>query len=87
MQKVVIKEIHDNNYILVNKNEKYIKNIEFVSEYKPKVNDIIYLSEEILNEINLFLFTELNNHSNINEKDLIKIISGENEYYFIRQYG
>ena len=37
MKKVVIKEIYDNDYILINKNETYIKNIEFVSKYKSKV--------------------------------------------------
>lgn len=87
MQKIIIKEIHDNDYILINKNGTYIKNIEFVSAYKPKVNDVVYLSDEILNEVNLFSFTELNSYSNIKENDLIKIISDKNEYYFIRQYG
>ena len=46
MKKVVIKEINNYDYTLVDSNNKvYIKNIEFYSEYKPVVGDIIYLED------------------------------------------
>ena len=86
--KVTISKIEDYNNTLIDSNNKvYIKNIEFICDYQPKINDIIYLKEDILNERNLFSFTEINNENNIKEEDLIKVVSENNEYYYIRQYG
>lgn len=88
MKKVIIKEIEGYNYTLIDSNNKeYIKNIEFICNYKPKVNDIIYLRDDILEEVNLFSFTEIYNENNIREKDLIKIVSEDKNYYYVRQYG
>ena len=88
MKKVIIKEIKGFNYKLIDeiKNQEYLKNIEFLGSYKPKVNDIIYISDDILNEINSFTFQEITNLNDLDEMNLIKIISNK-EYYLKRIYG
>ena len=88
MKKVVIKEINEFNYKLVDEinKQEYIKNIEFLGSYIPKVNDIIYISDEILKEINLFTFREITNLDEVKESELIKIVS-DKEYYLKRIYG
>ncbi len=49
MQKLIIQEINNYEYTLINEKEKKIQlNIEFYSKYKPKVNDIIYIDDSIL---------------------------------------
>ena len=88
MKKVVIKEIKEFNYKLVDEinDQKYIKNLEFLGSYIPKVNDIIYIPDEILKEINLFTFREITKLDEVNESELIKIVS-DKEYYLKRIYG
>ena len=54
---------------------------------KPKENDIIYLSEKILDENNLFTFADFNDRNNLKEEEIIKIISSDEKYYLIRHYG
>lgn len=88
MKKVIIKQINGYNYILVDEdNNVYYKNIEFISKLKPKEKDIIYLSEKILDEDNLFTFADFNNRNNLKEEEIIKIISSDEKYYLIRHYG
>jgi len=88
MKKVIIKEINDYNYTLVdNDNNKYIKNIEFYSTYKPVINDVIYLDESILHEVNLFAFDELYKMDKVNIKNYIKVVHEDKEYYFQRRFG
>ncbi len=87
MKKVKIVEIGEYNYILDDGNKKYEKSIEFNSKYKPKINDVIYISENVLEEENLFAFGDLYNDKKVCEDDIIKIVSGNNEYYLLRLYG
>lgn len=88
MKKVIIKEINGYDYILLDEdNNVYYKNIEFISKLKPKEKDIIYLSEKILFENNLFTFADFNNRNNVKEAEIIKIISSDEKYYLIRHYG
>lgn len=88
MKKVVIKEINDYDYTLVDSNNKvYIKNIEFYSEYKPVVGDIIYLDDGILNTTNIYSFDEIYDTSKVKMEDIIKVISKDKEYYFQRSFG
>ena len=88
MRRVIIEEISGYNYTLVDNNDKtYVLNIEFYSKYKPMVNDVIYISEKILEENNLFAFDEIYDTSNINLNDMIKIVHGKDEYYFQRRFG
>lgn len=88
MKKVVIKEINDYDYTLVDSDNKvYIKNIEFYSEYKPVVGDIIYLDDGILNTTNIYSFDEIYDTSKVKMEDIIKVISKDKEYYFQRSFG
>lgn len=88
MKKVIIKQINGYDYILVDEdNNVYYKNIEFISKLKPKEKDIIYLSEKILDEDNLFTFADFNDRNNVKEDEIIKIISSDEKYYLIRHYG
>lgn len=88
MKKVVIKEINNYDYTLVDSNNKvYIKNIEFYSEYKPVVGDIIYLDDGILNTTNIYSFDEIYDTSKVKMEDIIKVISKDKEYYFQRSFG
>lgn len=87
MKKVIVNKIDGYDYYLIDSNNKtYVKNIEFICEYKPRVNDIIYLSENILNEENIYIFTEEIDNK-IKEEDVIKVVSKDNDHYYIRQYG
>ena len=88
MKKVKIREINNYEYTLVDSDNKvYIKNIEFYSNYKPQVNDIMYLDDSILKEINLYAFDEVNDTDNVKIEDIIKVIHKDREYYLERRYG
>ena len=88
MKKLIIKEVNNYNYSLIDdKNNNYQLNIEFYSKYKPQVNDIIYLDDSILEEINLYVFDEVFDTRNIDISDFIKVVSNDKEYYFQRRYG
>ena len=88
MKKVVIKDIKDYNYTLVdNEDNEYIKNIEFYSNYKPMVNDIIYLDEKILDEVNLYSFDEIYDTKRAKLEDMIKVVHEDKDYYFQRRFG
>ncbi|MBQ8472000.1 MAG: hypothetical protein IJ501_00695 [Bacilli bacterium] len=88
MKKVIIKEINEFNYKLIDEinKQEYLKNLEFLGSYIPKVNDIIYIPDEILKEINLFTFREITKLDEVKESELIKIVS-DKEYYLKRMYG
>ena len=88
MKKLIIQEINNYIYTLIDDKGKINQlNIEFYSKYKPKVNDIIYIDDSVLNEINLFAFDEIYNTKNTDTKDIIKVISNDKEYFFQRKYG
>ena len=88
MKKPVIKEINSYDYTLMDKdNNIYNKNIEFYSKYKPQLNNIIYVDDSIINEVNLYTFDEVYDTRNIDIKDIIKVVSNNKEYYFQRRYG
>ena len=88
MQKLIIKEINNYDYILIDENnKKYVINIEFYSKYKPQVNDIVYLDDSILEEVNLYAYDEVYGIRDIDIIDIIKVVSNNKEYYFQRRYG
>ena len=88
MQKLIIKEINNYDYTLIDQDNKvYNKNIEFYSKYKPQLNNIIYVDDSIINEVNLYTFDEVYDTRNIDIKDIIKVVSNNKEYYFQRRYG
>ena len=88
MYKLIIQEINNYDYKLIDQdNNIYNKNIEFYSKYKPQVNDIIYVDESIINEVNLYAFDEVYDTRDVDIKDIIKVVSNDKEYYFQRRYG
>ena len=87
MKKVKVIKIDNYDYSLLGDDATYIKNIEIYSNKKLKINDIIYVSEKILNENNLFAFTDLFQDNIILKDDIIKVISKDDEYYLQRIYG
>ncbi len=88
MKKLIVQQVEGYNYYLLDENETtHILNIEFYSKYKPQVNDIIYVDDTIIEEINLFAFDDITDTNDINEKDVIKVVNNDKEYYLIRVYG
>ncbi len=87
MRKVIIKKIDNYDYELIDKDQVYTLNIEFYSNYKPQVNDIIYLDDSILEENNLYAFDEIYDTKNVDIKDIIKVVNNDKAYYFQRRYG
>ena len=87
MRKVIIKEIDDYDYTLIDNDKTYVLNIEFYSKYKPVVGDIIYLADDIIENNNLYAFDEIYDTSNCNLDDMIKLIHEDKVYYFQRRYG
>ena len=64
-----------------------IRNIEFYLENKPKINDYIYISKEVINENNVLQYGYIKDLNNINNNEIIKVVSSDNEYYYQRYYG
>lgn len=88
MIKTIVKSINNYDYTLVdNQNNEYVINIEFYSNYKPQLNDIIYFDNIIINKTNLYAFDEVYDTMNIDIKDIIKVVHEDKEYYFQRRYG
>ena len=88
MYKLIIQEINNYDYTLIDEKENiYNKNIEFYSKYKPQVNDILYVDDSIVKEVNLYAFDEVYDTKNVDIKDIIKVVSNDKEYYFQRRYG
>ena len=84
--KIVYKDNYD--YILEDINgSKYNLNISFIGDVVPGVNDYIYLSDDILREVNIYTFGPLKDDINLSDSDIIKAIIGDCEYYFQRYYG
>ena len=87
MKKVVIKNIDNYVYTLIDPDNEYLKNMEFYSDYKPRVGDIIYLDETIINDVNIFSFDEVYDTKKVKKEDIIKIVSKDKEYYFQKRFG
>ena len=88
MYKLIIQEINNYDYTLIDEKENiYNKNIKFYSKYKPQVNDILYVDDSIVKEVNLYFFDEVYDTKNVDIKDIIKVVSNDKEYYFQRRYG
>lgn len=86
MEKLRIIDIRDYDYIFQKENGQILtKNIEFYKK-QPKVNDCIFISKIILNE-NVLQYGIINDLNNINENEIIKVITENEEYYLQRYYG
>lgn len=97
MEKLVIKKINNFSYQLVDKNNQiYDVNLEFMGNYLPKENDIIYMDLKLLNEHQLLTFGPLEDiygHSieqiikNHEDSEIINIKNNEINVYLKRFYG
>lgn len=81
-----------NNYVFLDNNgRKFYINIEFLGDKIPKINDYIYIDDKILKIKNLYTFGPLNSiyskNINIDEEELIKVVTKKEEYYLQRYYG
>ena len=88
MKKVKLIKINEYDCLFEETNgKKYTINVEFYGDKTPKEGDIIYFPDKILLEKNLYAYGSLKEDKNLEDEDLIKIISGEEEYYLQRYYG
>ena len=91
MLKSKIIKIDNTNYTLKINNKTYNINIIFYGEKKPQINDIIYIPNKLLKEINIYSYGPLNGKYSINnntkEEEFIKVIASNEEYYLQRYYG
>lgn len=90
MKKVQIKNINFTQYTLTDEKEEYIVSLEFLGEKKPKVGDVLYISDTILLEKNHYCFGSLGSvysKNDGNTDEIIKVVSEEGEYYLQRYYG
>lgn len=86
MKKLVVKEVNKYDYTLVDeKKNDHVLNMEFHGNYSPHKNDIIYMSERMLREENMYTFEETKDNSD--DKDIIKVVSINGEFYYKRIYG
>lgn len=86
MKKVKVIEIQD-KYVfkLEDKEGKvYTKNIQFY-DTEINVGDYIYISNDVLNEINLYAYGPIEENATVD--DLIKVIHNDKEIYLQRYYG
>ncbi len=91
----VIKVNNYNEYILkdINDNKEYNLVLEFYGISNPKINDIILISDKLLNPNNKwysqpYAFELLNNKDkNVKQYDLLGIISQDKQYVLKRIFG
>ena len=83
---LTIKEIKDNLYILEYEGNIIEKYLEFFTNTKPKVNDIIYISKNLL-DIKLLSYGHFVNYDNITEEDVMIIKSNNYRVLYRRLYG
>ena len=72
------KDIYNNTYNL---------NVEFY-EFEPKIDDIIYISDKVIKEKNIYAYGKVNGEYTRNDvEDVIKIERGNESFYLQRYYG
>ena len=81
---VIGKDKYD--YKLKGESKEYKLNIEFINT-NVEVGDFIYLDESIVREKNMYTFGPMIEDKNAKEKDIIKVIRSNQEFYLQRYYG
>lgn len=66
---------------------KVQKNIDFYVQNKPKVGDSIYMTKNVVKEINIFQYGQINYFNKINDDEIIKVVNEKSEYFLQRYYG
>jgi len=89
MLKLVIKDKNEYaNYVLEDKNNKsYEVNINFMEVTLPNVGDYIYIPEKVLQEKVSLNYGLIDSTNDINEEELIVIVSNNKKIYLQRFYG
>ena len=86
--KLKIIDIDNYDYTFQCENGKTItRNMEFYLENKPKINDYIYISENVIKENNVLQYGYIKHLNSVNNNEIIKVVSSDNEYYYQRYYG
>ena len=86
MKKVKVVNIED-KYVLTLEDtdeKRYRRNIEFY-DIDINVGDYIYISDQILEEDNLYTYGPIEDKTDV--EDLIKIVKEDKEIYLQRYYG
>ena len=87
MIEVIIESINNYDYILKDKfNNKYTMSIELLDD-KLEVNDKLFINKNLLNKNVFYRFGKIYEDKNAKEKDIIKVIRENNEFYLQRYYG
>ena len=86
--KIISKDKYD-YCLLDNAGKKYNINIDFINtNYIPGVDDYLYLTKEMIEEVNIYTFGPLSKNINtIDGNDIIKVSSGSEEFFLQRYYG
>ena len=61
--------------------------IDFYVQNKPKVGDSIYMTKNVVKEINIFQYGQINYFNKINDDEIIKVVNEKSEYFLQRYYG
>lgn len=87
INKYKVIDVNDLKYTLENNNKKYTI-IAIFNVYIPKVGDIIYMSDTIIDDNTILEFDNLNtNDKNITEDDIIKVVNDNESITLQRMYG
>lgn len=86
MIEVIIESINNYDYLLKDKDNRYTISIELLDE-KLEVNDKLYINKKLLNNNVFYRFGKLYEDKNVKEKDLIKVVRNNKEFYLQRYYG
>lgn len=87
MIEVVIDSINNYDYLLKDKNNnKYTISIELLDDIL-EVNDRIYINKNLLDNNVFYRFGKVYEDKNAKEKDIIKVIRSNQEFYLQRYYG
>ena len=89
MKKLIIKSKDKySNYVLEdNKKNIYEANINFIDVELPNIGSYLYIPEKVLEEKVSLNYGLIEDTANINEDELITIISNEKKIYLQRFYG
>lgn len=91
MLKLKVLDIEEYNYVLENNNKRYRINLNFLGDKIPRINDLIYVDEFLIEEVNLYTYGPLNGKyakkENVDYHEIMKVVSSNEEYYLQRYYG
>jgi len=83
----IIIYVQDDIVTLQLSNKIIIKKNMLFYDIKPTIGSKIFMSNNIMKEVNIFQYGSIYDYNNINENEIIKIVKDEKEYYLQRYYG